>query len=122
MKRYDYLIRERQIIHSEMYDDHQGNQTHYLAIVTDEWGNIVLPGEIVMLADYLLDRLATKGVKALFPPSDVYLIPRHRLHMTPQTRAGLHGDNADAEKYQVPVTNCDHRELAALKDYRGIQC
>ena len=125
-KRHDYQVRERLAIHSQMYDNQEcgvdAAQTHYLAIVTDQWGGIVLPGEIATLCDYLIDRLATKGVKALFPPTDVFLTPRHRLHMTPQTRTGLHGDNADAEKYQVPVDSCDHRELLALKDYRGIQC
>ena len=39
-KRYDCQRQERQIIHSDLYDNNQNTQAHYLVILTDMNGNV----------------------------------------------------------------------------------
>ena len=41
--------------------------------------------------------------------------------MTAQTRTGLHGDNSDAQKHQVPVISCTQEELSVLRKFYGVQ-
>ena len=48
-KRFHCQTIERSVIHSELFDNHQGDETNYLAITTDEYGNITLPGELKAL-------------------------------------------------------------------------
>ena len=92
----------------------------YILILTDENHNLVLPGEILALTQYLTDILLTKSANQLHPLTDNYIVPTERLHVTPQTIAGLHALNDDLNGKRVPLTECTEQELTELKQYMAV--
>ena len=87
-KFYDYEIIERNTIHSIINPVAPPGQHQYIVSLTDANHNLQLPSEIITLAAYSSDVVITNGANGMHPRTYNFVLPQHRLHMTPQTIGG----------------------------------
>ena len=72
-----------------------------------------------MLAIYLRDRILTMSASKLHPTTDNFILPFEHLHITPQTRAGLHGQEDDLDRYRVQVRTIEAEDMGHINRYRA---
>ena len=108
---------ERCCAHTINHDNFKTTQD--ILILTDTNSNIQRPGEIMALVQYVTDILIIKSAKKLHPPTRIWILPTERLHMTPQTIAGLRAHVDDINGRRVPVEPCSNKDLTDIELYKA---
>ena len=103
-----------------LHSEHGGPiDTALIVFTADEHGRIIAPCDGLMLATYLRDQAITVRASKLHQPTDISILPIEHLHITPQTRAGLHGHEGDIDRSRVPVSDVALDDVLDINNYRA---